>query len=144
MTDDQPKSAVVRRLLPAPSELAYDQWLDQEALMEFMCPLPARASKVEVEPWVGGRFLIEMADGEAVTRLTGEYLELERPRRLKFSWTSDSHGGFDSVVTVSFEPNGRDQTLMTIDHALPPHLLGDHEQGWDTIAGTLARRLAAR
>jgi uncharacterized protein YndB with AHSA1/START domain len=141
MTEVQRTSAVVRKMLSAPAEVAYDEWLDPDALLEFMCPLPARASKVEVEPRVGGRYLIEMVNGDAVTRLTGEYLELDRPRRLKFSWTSDSHGRFDSVVTVSFEPNGRDQTLMTIDHALPPHMVDDHQNGWNTIAEMLALKL---
>jgi uncharacterized protein YndB with AHSA1/START domain len=141
MTEVQRMSAVVRKMLSAPAEVAYDEWLDPDALLEFMCPLPARASKVEVEPRVGGRYLIEMVNGDAVTRLTGEYLELDRPRRLKFSWTSDSHGRFDSVVTVSFEPNGRDQTLMTIDHALPPHMVDDHQNGWNTIAEMLALKL---
>ena len=108
-----------------------------------MCPLPARASRVECEPRIGGRFLIEMADGDRVTLLTGEYLELDRPRRLRFTWKSDSHGGFDSVVTISLEPTGRDETLMTIDHALPPDLVHDHEQGWKTIAERLALKLKA-
>jgi uncharacterized protein YndB with AHSA1/START domain len=104
---------------------------------------PAHASRVECEPWVGGRYLIEMVNGDAVTRMTGEYLELDRPRRLKFSWRSDSHGGFDSVVTITLEPSRGDQTLMTIDHALPPDLVRDHEKGWNTIAGRLRAKLAA-
>jgi uncharacterized protein YndB with AHSA1/START domain len=123
--------------------MVFDEWLDREALLDFMCPLPARASRVECEPWVGGHFLIQMRDGDAVVELTGEYLELDRPRRLRFSWRSDSHGGFDSVVTISLEPTGSDQTLMTIDHALPPQLVGDHEQGWNKVAKSLADRLAA-
>ena len=143
MTALGPTSAVVRRVLPAPPEEVYDEWLDKDALMEFMCPLPARASRVECEPRIGGRFLIEMADGDRVTLLTGEYLELDRPRRLRFTWKSDSHGGFDSVVTISLEPTGRDETLMTIDHALPPDLVHDHEQGWKTIAERLALKVKA-
>jgi uncharacterized protein YndB with AHSA1/START domain len=82
-----------------------------------------------------------MVVADTIIQVTGEYLELDRPRRLKFTWKSDHHGGFDSVVTVSLEPRGREQTFMTIDHALPKHLIGDHEKGWNQIAERLAQRL---
>jgi uncharacterized protein YndB with AHSA1/START domain len=143
MTGAGRTSAIVQRVLPAPAEVVFDEWLDRDALMEFMSPDPARASKVECEPWVGGRYLIEMVNGDSVTRMTGEYLELDRPRRLRFTWRSDSHGGFDSVVTISFEATCNDETLMTIDHELPAHLVGDHEQGWNKIAERLAAKLTA-
>ncbi len=143
MIGRRPPSAVVQRVLPAPPHVVYDEWLDTDALAEFMCPAPARATTIECEPRIGGRLLIVMVDADAVIQVTGEYLELDRPRRLKFSWKSDHHGGFDSVVTVSLEPYGREQTLMTIDHALPRHLVDDHQKGWNQIAERLAHRLQA-
>src|SRR6266852_1609835 len=45
MTDVPAATAVVRRLLPAAPELVYDEWLDPEALREWMCPRPARAGR---------------------------------------------------------------------------------------------------
>jgi uncharacterized protein YndB with AHSA1/START domain len=143
MSGRPPTSAVVQRVLPAPPEVVYDEWLDTEALAEFMCPSPARATDIQCEPWLGGRLRIVMVDGQTVIKVAGEYLELDRPRRLKFTWRSDHHGGFESVVTVSFEPHGPAETLMTIDHALPPQLVGDHQKGWNQIAELLARRLRA-
>jgi len=37
-------TAVVTCDLPAPPEAVYDEWLDRESLMEWMCPHPARVS----------------------------------------------------------------------------------------------------
>jgi uncharacterized protein YndB with AHSA1/START domain len=133
----------VQRIVPAPPQVVYDEWLDTEALGEFMCPAPARATDIQCEPWVGGHLRIVMVDGQTVINVAGEYLELDRPHRLKFTWRSDHHGGFESVVTVSLKPHGRSETLMTIDHALPPQLVGDHQKGWNQIAERLARRLQA-
>ena len=144
MKPRSPTSAVVRRVMPAPPEDVYDQWLDPDALAEFMCPAPARSRDVQCEAWIGGRLQIVMVDGETTIKIVGEYLELDRPRRLEFTWKSDHHGGFESVVTVSFEPHGDGETLMTIEHALPPQLVGDHQQGWQQIAELLARRLQPR
>ena len=91
---------------------------------------------------VGGRLRIDMVDEDAVVHVTGTYLELDRPRRLHFTWTTDYGDGFDSTVTVTFEPHGPGETLMTIDHAgLPPQWRDDHERGWGLIAAQLAQRL---
>ena len=143
MTDAPATSAVVRRVLPAPPEVAYDEWLDEEALAEFMCPYPVRATRVEIEPRIGGRFFVVMTDADHSTEISGRYLELERPHRLRFSWSYAP--GVDSVVTITFEAHGDDETLMTIDHTkLPPEDVASHTSGWASIAEVLERKLAAR
>jgi uncharacterized protein YndB with AHSA1/START domain len=142
VTDAPATSAVVRRVLPASPEVAYDEWLDEDALAEFMCPYPVRATKVEIEPRIGGRFFVEMTEGEHATAISGEYLELDRPHRLSFSWSYAP--GVDSVVTITFEARGQGQTLMTIDHTkLPPEDVESHTGGWSSIAELLERKLAA-
>jgi uncharacterized protein YndB with AHSA1/START domain len=42
-----------------------------------------------------------MIDPEVVINVTGEYLELDRPNRLRFTWNSELGGGFAGVVTVT-------------------------------------------
>jgi uncharacterized protein YndB with AHSA1/START domain len=143
VSDERATSAVVRRVLPARPEVVFDEWLDPDALAEFICPAPTRAGIVECDGRVGGQLRVDMVDVDRVVHVTGEYLEVDRPRRLRFTWITDFGGGFDSVVTVTFEPHGERDTLMTIDHAeLPPGWRDDHEQGWGTIASQLAARLA--
>ena len=142
MTGASATSAVVRRVIPAPPEVVYDAWLDEEALAEFMCPHPSRAGQVQVEPRIGGCFFIVMVHPDHSTEITGEYLELDRPRRLRFSW---SYGpSVDSVVTITFEAHGDDGTLMTIDHTkLPPEDVESHTSGWSSIAEELEKKLAS-
>ena len=81
MTEERTTSAVVHRVLPAPPIVAFDEWLDPEALAEFICPYPTRAGIVECHPRVGGRFRIDMIDHDSVVHVTGEYLALDRPHR---------------------------------------------------------------
>lgn len=142
MSDRSRTSAVVRRVLPARPEIVYDEWLDPEALLDFMCPLPARATKIECDPRVGGRLLIVMSEGSNDHEIRGEFVELDRPNRLRFTWSHE--GVTDSLVTIRLEPHGRDQTLMTIDHSrLPEAEVPDHASGWTEIAAQLTRRLGS-
>jgi uncharacterized protein YndB with AHSA1/START domain len=79
-------TALVRRLLPAPPEIVYDEWLDPAALADWMCPRPARCRGIESDPRVGGRLRIDIEEEGAEFYVTGEYLALDRPRRLSFTW----------------------------------------------------------
>jgi uncharacterized protein YndB with AHSA1/START domain len=142
VTASPDRTAVVRRVLPAPPSDVYDAWLDPEALADFICPHPASAGPIQVDPRVGGRLSIVMIDTDVVVTITGEYLELDRPNRLRFTWDSDLGDRFTSIVTVTIEPHGEHQALMTIEHAqLPPEWRGEHEHGWTLIAAQLEHEL---
>ena len=136
--------AVVTQLLAAPVEAVYDEWLDPEALAEWMCPRPARCLAVRIDARIGGEVWFDIEDGGARFAVNGRYLELERPRRLAFTWSCSTWPDptLETVVTVTFEPNGSGSTLMTIEHALlPPDLLHRHAQGWTLIAQQLETQL---
>jgi uncharacterized protein YndB with AHSA1/START domain len=147
MTEAPARAAVVRRLLPATPDVVYDEWLDPGALADWMCPRPARCRGIESEPRLGGRLRIDIEDGGTEFWVSGEYLVLDRPRRLSFSWSCSTwpDPGLKSVVNVLLEPRENEQTLMTIEHTLlPPGLVGQHERGWTAIAEQLAEELATR
>jgi uncharacterized protein YndB with AHSA1/START domain len=136
-----PSAAVVQRVLPAPPRVVYHEWVDAEALADWMCPLPARATLVECDPSVGGRLRIDIDESGVLVQITGRYLTLEPPHRLAFTWSTSS-GIVDSVVTVTLEAHGDDETLMTIEHApLPPQSLESYRTGWAQIAAQLHERL---
>jgi uncharacterized protein YndB with AHSA1/START domain len=138
---------VVRRVLPAPPDVVYDEWLDPVGMTEWMCPRPARAVKIALEPAVGGWLRIDIEDSGSSLYVTGRFIELDRPRRLRFSWSCSDWANptVQSEVTVSLEDHGADQTLMTIEHAqLPPEQADPHQRGWGAIAAQLAGALHAR
>lgn len=141
------QAAVVRRVLPALPDVVFDEWLDAEGMAEWMCPRPAQPVRIELDPRVGGRFLIDIDDEGFSLSITGEYLELVRPHRLRFSWdcTTWDPGDPTSIVTVTLEPHGDGLTLMTIHHVqLPPTLVGRHHNGWTRIGEQLESHLASR
>lgn len=132
-----PLIATVQRFLPAPPAVVYAEWLDPDGMREWMCPPPAVATAINLEPRVGGRLRIDIDDAGLLLTVTGRYLDLDPPHRIQFTWncTTWNPPAPDSIVTVLFEPIDADQTLMTISHAhLPPDLVDRHKDGWGHIA----------
>jgi uncharacterized protein YndB with AHSA1/START domain len=143
VSESHAPTAVVQRLLSAPPEIVFDAWLDAEALAEFMCPDPGKATQVECDPRVGGRLRIVMSYPDGANEVRGEYLEIDRPRHLRFTWQAGPVTS--SVVAVDVQPHGEGQTLLTITHTLLPHdLTSPYVAGWTHIAGHLADLLRTR
>ena len=135
MTAD--RAVTVRRVLPAPPDIVYDEWLDPVGMLEWMCPRPARAVKISLEPSVGRPLRIDIEDSGSSLYVTGTFVELDRPRRLRFTWSCSAWAdpSVQSLVTVTLEARGADETMMIIEHEqLPPEEVDSHQHGWGTIA----------
>lgn len=134
----------VQRVMPARPDVVFDEWLDPEALMDWMCPRPSRCVAIIIEPKVGGRVSFDVDDSGSSVLITGQFLDIDRPNLLRFTW---SHSGWadptvTSIVNVAFEPFGVDQTLMSIEHSLlPPEGFEDHDLGWAATADQLVALL---
>jgi len=109
-----------------------------------MRPGDSEAIHVELHPVVGGTFRIDTQtkDGRVVVH-TGQYLEIQRPDRLMFTWNSSVLGDHSSYVTVEFHAQG-ENCLMVLFHELPPDdvIFEDHRQGWTTVLDLLAASTA--
>jgi len=144
---DAPPPAVVQRVLPASPSEVFAEWVDPEALAEWMCPCPAHATKVALDPRVGGRYRIDIEDSGEQFYVFGTYLEVAPPRLLRFSWVCSTweDPAVESIVTVTLEPRGSTDTFMTIHHAqLPADHVENHEWGWAGIAEQLVTALELR
>lgn len=147
MSERRPTEATVQRLLPAPPDVVFDEWIDPDAFRQWMCPRPARARRIELDPTVGGRLRIDILEHDIEFFVTGRYLEIDRPRLLSFTWSCSTWDDptLQSTVTVTFEPYDEATTVMTIIHTLlPPELVADHERGWVLIATQLEDSLRGR
>jgi uncharacterized protein YndB with AHSA1/START domain len=135
-------TARVDQILPARPEIAYDAWLDEQALREFMCPHPGRVSEASVEARIGGSLRVVMTFPDHSREITGEFIALDRPERLSFSWRTDVDR-YESVVTILFAAHGETDTRMTILHSQLPPLVPSYTSGWTSIAQALAAHLGS-
>jgi uncharacterized protein YndB with AHSA1/START domain len=133
--------ARVQRIMPAAPEVVFDEWLNPESLTEWMCPRPVRVVALTLEPRVGGTVRFDIDDVGTRVLITGRFLSIDRPRRLRFTWSASDWPDPTavSVVNVAFEPRGDDQTLMTIEHSLlPPGTFDEYQSGWEGVSDQLA------
>lgn len=129
---------VVRRTIAAtPGEL-FDAWIDPQALAIWMRPGGIRRTAAKANVRIGGSYEIVMESDDASHPHHGVYREIDRPRRLVFTWVSNATDGCETLVTVDFLPSG-DHTEVVVTHErLPYGARESHTYGWTTALDRLA------
>ncbi len=131
----------ITRTIPANRKKVFRAWLEPKALAQFMCPGEGMSvPKVEVDPHVGGEFLIVMKAGEKELPHSGSYRTIKEHSELSFTWHS-AFSGPDSLVTLRFEELGPEQTRLTLHHVGFPseESRTNHEGGWKQIVELLGK-----
>ena len=97
--------------------------------------------RMQVDPRVGGRFSLQVERAGELFDHVGEYLQIERPRRLAFTWAVK---GFSeeapSRVAIDIVPVGGSCEL-TLVHTLDARwaeYAPRTEAGWNTMLQALA------
>jgi uncharacterized protein YndB with AHSA1/START domain len=90
---------------------------------------------------VGGAWRSEGvgADGKPFS-VTGEFLEIDPPRKLVQTWRADWDGGATTTITYRLEPIAKG-TRLTLRHegfGGRPESCDGHSQGWERVLGWLA------
>ena len=140
MTRDVVTVTVERRFAAAPEQV-FDAWLDREAVGAWLFRTPDGVpDRVEVDARVGGGFRVDERRGDDIACHYGEYLVIDRPRRLVFDfWTSFSDAR--TRVSIAIAPDG-DGSLLTLTHE---GVWADYENrtrsGWAMMLDGLERVL---
>ncbi len=141
---------IVKRMLNAPQELAFQAWTSAEHIQQWMRPEPGmEVPMASMDLRVGGRFRIQMKkpDGEFFTA-AGEFREVKAPERLVYTWDWEKDGcgtefgeveGKPSLITVEFLKRGK-QTEFVLTHTrfATVESRDNHAQGWSKIAESFA------
>lgn len=139
---NQPTCTVqVSREFLATAESVFDAWLDPKQAGRFLFVTPTGVmKKVEIDARIGGKFcIIETRDGVDADHM-GEYLEIERPDYLRFSFGGNPFPATYVTLKISQSENGC--TLHLVHEGVWLAYEASVIQGWTGILENLALVLA--
>ncbi len=124
----------MRRLLPAAPAEVFRAMTDGHELARWWGPRGFTTPRVDIDPRPGGSYVIDMQppDGEAF-QLSGEFLQVERPSRLvyTFRWDPPAPDDRETVVTLSLrERDDRTQVELVQGEFTTEERRALHEGGW--------------
>jgi uncharacterized protein YndB with AHSA1/START domain len=135
-------TAVERELTIAASpETVWEFLVDPEKATRWM------GSSATLEATPGGEYRVDVIGGHIAT---GEFVEVDRPRRLVHTFGWEPEGGQDnpvppgsSTIEIELVPSGDGTTLRFRHYGLPSaEAAQSHAHGWDHYLGRLV--VAAR
>jgi uncharacterized protein YndB with AHSA1/START domain len=137
-----PEKLVIKRIIDASPEEIFDAWLDPKSLRDWMLPEQTKNIEATVDPRVGGKFRILMKDDEKGYEHTGEYKILDRPKKLAFTWISQSTGMKPTLVTIELIPK-ENKTELTLTHeGLSDDAKEGHKKGWTDVVEKLEKHFS--
>ena len=135
-------SVQVRHHFTASVEEVFDVWIKPELAKQFLFATPkGNMIHAETEPRAGGSFVFtERRDGVDVVH-TGKYLELDRPRRLAFSFIVPLYSSEATVVIIDFIAQGSECDLILTHRGIWAGWEEKTIAGWEMMLGNLAKAL---
>jgi uncharacterized protein YndB with AHSA1/START domain len=145
---DSPKTMVrCQRAIPHPANKVFEAFLNPAILRQWYGPRNTTVGDLQVEPYVGGRFDIELIS-ERFGRLwvRGFFKEITPYSQLCYSFIFDPDltAAGDSLVTVSLQENEGNtevNVVQTLEKAIDPT---GRTQGWQDILDNLTALLTAQ
>lgn len=121
------QTEIVRELrIDAAPETVFDFFTDPQKLVRW------KGRLASLDPRPGGEFLVDF-NGEDIA--AGEYVEIDRPHRVVFTWGWKAPGHpippGTSRVEVTLTPDGDGTFVRFVHSGLPEPAVGEHAKGWD-------------
>ena len=129
---------MLRAIISASPEEVFDGWLDPQ------CPgTPwSVAADLVLDPTRGGLYYWLFINEAGMHKPHyGRFTIVDRPAKVQYTWMSLHTRGLESLVTVTFQPQG-DDTLLTLRHENLPEDDGGrgHDAGWHSLVSQFAER----
>jgi uncharacterized protein YndB with AHSA1/START domain len=130
----------IRRRVRAGAEEIFDLWTKPDLMVRWMSPYPGAVdctASCDLRP--GGTFSLVMSSEASSREVSGTYLEVDRPRKLVFTWIGPLTNHVNTLVTVELNPHGDESELVLTHERLPTaEIVQGHTRGWGIMLDHLA------
>jgi uncharacterized protein YndB with AHSA1/START domain len=137
-------SLTIKRRFNAPPAKVFSAWTDAQKVKRWMGPGEVQVLSAETDARTGGRYhwVMKAPNGEEHD-LSGVNREVIPNEKLVFTWAWKSTPERESVVTLTFNPDGAG-TLMTLMHEqfFDEQARDSHQGGWNGAMEKLEKFLA--
>jgi uncharacterized protein YndB with AHSA1/START domain len=135
----------IRRRVRGAAEQIFDLWTKPDLMVRWMSPFPGAVDcKASCDLRPGGAFSLVMSSAESSREVSGTYVQIDRPRKLVFTWTGALTNNVNTLVTVELVPRGDETDLVLTHERLPTTaIIEGHTRGWGHILGHLADTVLA-
>lgn len=137
---------IEQRLKAAP-EKVFAAWTDPKQVAKWFSPEGMSVAETSNDARPGGKWATTMRSAEGTDHLvSGVYREVERPRRLVFTWAWHNEGkrGHETEVVVEFRPDAGGTLMTLLQRPFQDQKSRDmHNMGWSSSLGRLQRLVAA-
>ena len=117
-----PVIATVTGLFSVPRERVFEAFLDKKMIGRFMFGPEIREEEIislQNEPRVGGSFTYVVRRQDKTFTHTGDYIEIDRPHRLVFTWSvKEDPANIQSRIDIEILPV-IDGCELTLQHEMP-------------------------
>jgi uncharacterized protein YndB with AHSA1/START domain len=134
----------LRRRVKAPAEQIFDLWTKPDLMVRWLSPFPGTVDcKASCDLRPGGAFSLVMVSGESSREVSGTYVQIDRPRKLVFTWIGPLTNNVNTLVTLELNPRGDETDLVLTHERLPTAAIVEgHTMGWGHILDHLADAVA--
>ncbi|MFC5475478.1 SRPBCC family protein [Paraherbaspirillum soli] len=142
MHTPSPVTVHVKRHFAASPERVFDAWLDPDSAGQWLfATVSGRMVRVDIDARIGGKFVFVDLRGDEEVGHAGEYLAIERPRHLAFTFVVDKYSSDSTRVTVDIAPAEGGCELSLSHEGVYPDYASRTEAGWRGILDGLATTL---
>lgn len=131
----------------APPDEVFRCWTDPDELKNWYQPVAGWVTTAEIDLKVGGKYRIAFGpEGQDPFVETGEYLEVDPPKRLLYTLHLTTQSGtLENVISVDFVADGSGTLVRLEEKGYPTRKIRDqHAGGWGTCLNNLEELIRSK
>ncbi|HSK08433.1 MAG TPA: SRPBCC family protein [Vicinamibacterales bacterium] len=134
----------VRHSFALPVDRVFDAWIEPHVASRWLFATEdGQNVRCDIDARPGGAFVITDRRGGDDVEHQGHYVEIDRPRRLVFTFSVPKYSSEETTVEVVVAPAGTGCEVTLVHHDVLPEWTAQTEQGWRELLARLEGLLQA-